>query len=122
MKAKFEIHPIQAHILRTLTFHPQARFSQINEFKLPTDQFTFHINSLVQTKLIEKIEQGLYQLTLKGKEFANRFDTDKVTIEKQAKISVLIGCVKESGNQKQFLVQQRLKQPYYGYFGFVSGF
>lgn len=121
MKAKFEIHPIQAHILRYLTFHPEAHFAEINELKVPTDQFTFHINSLLDADLVEKIEKGLYTLTLKGKEFANRFDTDKVAIEKQAKISVIIGGVKEDKSKKLFLIQTRLKQPYFGYNGFVSG-
>lgn len=121
MKSKFEIHPIQARIIRVLTFHPRAKFGQLNEFKFPTDQFTFHINALTEAEIVEKIQKGLYQLTVKGKEFANRFDTDKEAIEKQAKISVIIGCVKKEKGQKVFLIQQRLKQPYYGYHGFISG-
>lgn len=121
MKTSFEIHPIQAHILRVLTFHPEARFAQMNELKMPTDQFTFHVNSLVEANLIEKLEKGLYQLTETGKELANRFDTETASYEKQGKVSVIIGCVKGINKQKLFLIQQRLKQPYYGYFGFISG-
>ena len=121
MKAKFEIHPIQAHILRFLTFHPEAHFAEMNELKISTDQYTFHVNSLLDANLIEKIKKGLYTLTFKGKEFANRFDIEKVVIEKQAKISVIIGGVKNEKGKKLFLIQERLKQPYFGYHGFVSG-
>ena len=76
----------------------------------------------MEANLVEKIGKG-YKLTNFGKEFANRFDTDsqKVTYEKQAKISVLPCGVKKEGGVVKYLIQQRLKQPFYGYHGFMSG-
>lgn len=114
---ELKIHPIQANILRILLFEPKARFSKLNVLKLPTDHFNFHIKRLVELKLIEKTDKNSYSLTIEGKEFANRFDTENIVIERQAKIGVLIVAVKD----EKYLAQQRLKQPYYGFYGFITG-
>jgi len=42
-------------------------------------------------------------------------------LEKQPKASVLIVCIKKQNNITKYLTQQRLKQPFYGYRGFVTG-
>jgi len=117
MKSRLEIHPLQAAILCDLLIVREVRFAKLNCQNVPTDQFTFHLKSLIAEKLITKSTSGLYQLTAKGKEFANRFDTQKVSFEKQAKVSVLLVCKQGA----KYLIQQRLKEPYYGYHGFLGG-
>lgn len=121
MSLELEIHPIQTRILLTLLFRPKARFSELNTTEMPTDHFAFHLKRLLSVDLVEKTGRNTYQLTAKGKEFANRFDTENVVLERQAKIGVLIGAVRYKDGRKQYLVQQRLKQPYYGFYGFVTG-
>ena len=98
-----------------------ARFSELNKLETPSDQFNFHLKTLLTSNLVEKTDKGLYKLTNLGKEFANRFDTDQGVVERQAKIGVLICCVRKDSEKKQFLLQQRLKQPYFGYWGFITG-
>ncbi len=122
MKKEIEIHPVQARILRELLFKQEAGFAELNVLKLPTDHFTFHLKSLVEAQLLEKTPKG-YQLTSAGKEFANRFDTDsrEAVYEKQAKVSVLPCGVMKEGGVTKYLIQERLKQPFYGYRGFMSG-
>src|SRR3989344_1267779 len=102
---------------------PEARFSDLNVSRISTDHFTFHVKKLTELKLIEKTEENSYRLTVIGKEFANRFDvdTENVVLERQAKIGVLIGCVRGEGKDREYLIQQRLKQPYFGYYGFMTG-
>jgi len=107
--------------LRVLLFKPQAKFSELNKEKMTTDHFSFHLKQLLASKLVKKTEEGKYELTTKGKEFANRFDTEKVVLERQAKIAVLIGGIKTENGEEKFLIQQRLKQPYWGFYGFVTG-
>jgi 8-oxo-dGTP pyrophosphatase MutT (NUDIX family) len=121
MSLELEIHPVQTQILRTLLFWPETRFSKLNTSKMPTDHFTFHLKRLVEVGLVEKTKQNTYRLTSQGKEFANRFDTEKVALERQAKIGVLVGGVREKDGQCEYLIQQRLKQPYYGFYGFITG-
>ena len=53
-----------------------------------------------------------------GKEYANRLDTDDNTIEKQPKVSVVLIV---ENNEGKFLAQQRLKQPFYGFWGRLTG-
>ena len=120
MKTNFEIHPIQAKALKVLLFNPSARFSQLNKDKVPTDQFNFHLKALICANIIEKQNQK-YCLTYKGKELAGRMDTEAEVIERQAKISLAIVPVKKVGKTRLYLVHQRLKQPYYGYYGAING-
>lgn len=108
--------------MRELLFKQEAAFAELNVLDLPTDHFSFHLKSLVEVQLLEKTPKG-YRLTAVGKEFANRFDTDsrEVVYEPQAKISVLPCGVKKDKGVTKYLIQQRLKQPFYGYHGFMSG-
>lgn len=115
------MHPVQSDILLVLLFKPEAKFSELNRSGITNDHFTFHIKRLVGLGLIEKTKRGTYSLTTSGKEFANRFDTESVVLERQAKIGVLIGCVIQKKKRAEYLVQQRLKQPYYGFHGFITG-
>ena len=121
MRVSNEIHPIQGKILRTLLFKPKARFSELNGDKISTDQFSFHLKSLMDAHLLEKLDTAHYVLTNSGKEFANRFDTEKIVIEKQAKITMIITTIKKENGKKYHLVHRRLKQPYYGQVGYING-
>lgn len=110
-------------ILRVLMFQPEAKFSELNTGNISTDHFNFHVKELLTLGFIEKTADNLYRLTPKGKEFANRFDNDQrqPVLERQAKIGVLVVCVKKEGDAEKYLMQQRLKQPYYGFYGMVTG-
>jgi ADP-ribose pyrophosphatase YjhB (NUDIX family)/predicted transcriptional regulator len=113
-----EAHVAQAAILRHLLFVPGAAFAALQkQTNLSSDHFNFHIKKLIETGYIEKNEE-LYQLTRSGKEYANRMDTDDNTIEKQPKLSVAVIVENDRGEQ---LAQQRLKQPYFGYWGRLTG-
>lgn len=116
-----DIHPIQSQILCELLFVTEAGFAKLNINKLGSDLFSFHLRQLVDWKLIEKNDGGKYCLTTKGKEYANRFDTKNKEVERQPKLAVLLVAVRESGGSREYLIQRRLKQPYYGFWGFVSG-
>jgi 8-oxo-dGTP pyrophosphatase MutT (NUDIX family) len=107
-------------ILRELLFHPNSRFTDLNIQGLTSDHFSYHINTLIEEKYVEKGDQG-YSLTAKGKEFANQMDTEEVVIEKQPKIAVMIVPVKLKDDKKYLLVQERTKEPYFGYRGFITG-
>lgn len=119
---KIDIHPIQATILCELLFVKSAGFKELNKKKLGSDLFSFHLRQLTGWKLITKNELEKYVLTTKGKEYANRFDTETTEVERQPKIGVLVvGTNKNNKNETIYLVQQRLKQPYFGFWGFVTG-
>ena len=113
-----QLHPAHVAILRVLLFSPAARFNQLQKTSgLSSDHFNFYLKQLLDEAYIAKNQSGAYHLTFKGKEFANRFDTDERKVERQPKVAV---CLMISHKGK-LLVQQRLKQPYYGYWGRPTG-
>lgn len=122
MTLEVKVHAAQTGILRELLFVRQAGYAQLQKpTGLTSDHFNFHILRLVELGMVEKVARGQYRLTLKGKEYANKLDTDRKTIERQPKVAVLLGVEREQGTKRQLLFQKRTKNPYYGYLGFPTG-
>lgn len=115
-------HPAQITILRHLLFTMSASFAEIQKTTgMTSDHFNFHIKKLVDEGYVEKTDSQ-YSLSGKGKEYANRMDTDENEIEKQPKVSIvaIIERINASG-EKESLYQQRLKNPYFGFWGRLGG-
>lgn len=122
MSHEVKVHEAQTSILRELLFHPSAGFAELQKStKLSSDHFNFHIKRLQEIGYVERLSKGQYRLTPRGKEYANKLDTDANTIERQPKVAVILAVEKTSKGQNLILVQERLKQPYFGFFGFPSG-
>lgn len=117
---ELEIHEHQSIILRELLFKPQARFRDLNKANISSDLFTFHLNKLVKEGLIIK-DSGKYTLSTEGKEFANRMDTESLKQEKQAKIGVALHAVRMVKGKREYLIHQRLKEPFFGWYGSHTG-
>ena len=117
------LHPAQTKILRELLFMPAARFAELQKASgLESDHVKFHIKQLVKLGYINKIGNA-YQLSVTGKEYANKLDTDAGVIERQPKVAVLL--VVERYNSKtriaEYLLQKRLKHPYFSFWGAPTG-
>lgn len=118
MSHESKIHSAQTHILRELLFLPEANFSKLQKpTNLDADHFKFHINRLVEIEFVKKVSHGTYALTQKGKEYVNKLDTDQNSIERQPKSAVILVIEKEN----TLLLQERLKHPYFGFWGFPGG-
>lgn len=117
-----KIHEVQIVILRELLFHPQAGYAEMQKSaNITSDHFSFHINRLVDLGLVERVEKGVYRLTIAGKEYANKLDTDNNTIERQPKSAVMLMIGKEINNETKYIIQRRVKNPNYGFYGFPTG-
>lgn len=122
MSLEVNIHEVQTSILRELLFHPQAGYAELQKpTGLSSDHFNFHISRLVDLGLVEKVSKGRYGLTPKGKEYSNRLDTDNNTIERQPKAAVILALERKVNGQTEYLFQERLKNPYFGFWGLPSG-
>lgn len=122
MSHEINVHQAQMSILRELLFHPSAGFAELQRpTGLESDHFKFHIGRLVELGYVEKIKAGSYKLSAKGKEYANKLDTDDSTIERQPKTAVLLFAVRGEGADLEVLVQQRLKNPFYGFYCRAGG-
>ena len=115
-----EAHIAQMHILRKLLIDRVASFADLaRAMNLTSDHANFHVKKLIAAEMVQHVPKsyGQYELTRKGKEYANRMDTEELVIEKQPKLVVDIG-IEHDG---KFIFQERKKQPYYGYWGFPTG-
>lgn len=122
MSYEATIHHSQIAILHHLLFTPESSFSEIQKAtNLTSDHFNFHLKKLIDESYVEKLEKS-YKLTNKGKEYANRMDTDEKEMEKQPKVSVAITVERRrSDGQREFLFQQRKKNPYFDFWGRPGG-
>lgn len=117
---KKDLHQVQASILRELLFHNGTNFASLNKTGIPNDHFTFHIKQLIKGGIVEKSGK-LYCLTQAGKLYANKLDIFKLKMEQFGTPSVAITATKIIKGEIHYLIQQRLKEPLYGYYGFING-
>jgi ADP-ribose pyrophosphatase YjhB (NUDIX family) len=121
MSYEASAHAAQKSILRHLLFTPSAGFAELQKpTGLTSDHFNFHIKKLIEAHLVEKLSDG-YKLSQIGKEYANRMDTDDHEIERQPKVSVALLVERYVDGRREFLFQQRLKNPYFGFWGRLGG-
>lgn len=119
MSIEQKVHQAQVDILHVLLFKPHAGFAELQKASgLTSDHFNFHIKQLLERDFVTKNAEGKYALTIKGKEYSNRFDTDARELERQPKVAV---CLIIHDAEGRTLMQQRLKQPYYGWWGRPTG-
>ncbi len=121
MSHEAHIHEVQTKILRELLFLPATNFAELQRVSgLESDHVKFHIRRLVELGYVEK-SGASYRLSVKGKEYANKLDTDAGVIERQPKVAVMLVVERTRNGTKEYLLQERLKHPYYGFWGVPTG-
>lgn len=116
-----DAHEAQMKILRELLLATQLSFGDLTRASgLSSDHANFHIKKLIELGYVEHVSKdyGQYHLTRSGKLYANTMDTDTFEVERQPKLTVDLAIERADG---RFIVQERQKQPYYGYHGFPTG-
>lgn len=101
-------HHIQKHILDVLMYQKISRFRDLRPLKTDTNLFTYHLNSLVKSGMVEKVAGG-YTLSLNGLSYVDRVSTEKKTIRTQPKIITMLVIQNGEGD---ILLQRRKKQPF----------
>ncbi len=114
MKQQSDINEIQALIIRQLFTHGSLRFSQINVRAVPSDQFSYHLRQLVKHGLVDKTDEGVYSLSVRGRSQAVLLDTKSNHFIRQGFVACRIVLSRERNGQKQYLMQRRTKVPYRG--------
>ncbi|MBN1618467.1 NUDIX domain-containing protein [Candidatus Dojkabacteria bacterium] len=119
-----KLNEIQMKILKRLLFQPNCKFTGLLLRNMTSDHLSYHLKQLISLGYVSKDKMGLYSLTPHGKEFANTFDTediDKIIVEKQPKVAVLIVAQVVLSDVTNLVIQKRLKEPYFGFQGFITG-
>lgn len=110
-------HVIQKDILSRLTKAEYLRFSELKSSKVESNLFMYHLRQLMKNGLVEKGSDG-YGLTRLGKSYVDRSTLETLTLRPQAKIITILAV---KNKHDQWLILERLHQPYLGYRGMPSG-
>ncbi|MGB4762788.1 MAG: hypothetical protein WBP12_05545 [Candidatus Saccharimonas sp.] len=121
MKKEFGLHPAQTSALELLRQVTTARFSDmLRETTLTSDTFKFHVRKLISLGYVTKNEDGLYELTIKGKDFANRLDETTGKQIEQPKASILLLGRSIVDGVTYYLAHRRTREPYRNWWGIAS--
>ena len=101
-------HHIQKHIIDVLMFQEIARFRDLRPPRTDTNLFTYHLNVLVKSGMVAKVEGG-YALSLAGLSYVDRVSSENKTIRTQPKIITMLLIQNSDGD---LLLHKRDKQPY----------
>lgn len=115
------MHRAQVSTLYALRHAKTARFSELQDSAgLSSDAYKFHIARLSQLGYVTKNPSGLYELTASGKEFANRLNTETGREVVGPKASMLLIVAAEHNGETHYLMHQRKREPFFGYWGIGS--
>lgn len=116
-----KLHYYQKELLKSLSKTNSLRFNELLIEGLESEHMNYHLKKLIEIQLVRK-EKGKYVLTDAGKDYFNLMDEETDFIEKQPKTSIIIHGVRESTKKEvEHLLVRRLRQPYYGKVGRVTG-
>lgn len=122
MSTAQSLHFIQMEIIKSLATVPHARFNELLIEGLESEHMNYHLKKLIELKLVVK-NTDQYELSDEGKDYSNLVDEESKMLERQPKTSIIIRGVRkneETGEVEQLLCR-RLKQPYYGKVGRMTG-
>jgi len=109
-------HDIQKQILLKLIHNPSMTFNELWGKEGESNKFAYHLKKMEEEGLVAKGEDK-YGLTTEGKKLSAFIEGD--TGEKAAFPTLTVVALVEK--EGKLLCQKRLKEPFFGYWGFISG-
>ena len=103
-------------IILKLIHNPRLQFNELWAKQGESNLFTYHLKKLEDEGLVTKFDDG-YGLTVEGKKLSAFIEGDTGGKAELPTPTVIV--VPRKGNK--ILCQQRLKEPFYGVWGVVSG-
>lgn len=111
-------HHLQRTIVYKLSFQDKARFSELKPDGVENKLFTYHLQKVLLSGLIEKSEDGLYTLSAAGRRYSTgAIDKDKDLIIKRAHSVIFVILQRKSDGA--WLLYERGTHPLLGYKGFM---
>lgn len=111
-----QLTELEKKIVLKLIHTPRASFNELWDKQGESNTFAYHLGKIVEKGLVEK-KEGLYSLTEEGHKFSAFIEGDTGSRAEFPTITIVL-IVKEGD---KYLCQKRLKQPFYGVWGFPSG-
>lgn len=110
-------HELQRKIILKLIHHPTRSFNELWGKDGESNAFAYHLNKLEAIGLVAKNADGLYSLTNEGKKLSAFIEGDTGGKAEFPTLTIFQIVWKDG----KILCQKRLKEPFYGIWGFVSG-
>ena len=112
-------HHIQRHILKLLIENRVQRYHQLRPKHIEPNQFVYHLKQLVREGLVQKCAEEGYELTERGRAYADRFDPSTFSVRWDIQPrNVLFLAVHDPA--RGWLLEKRDRQPTIGKIGFIS--
>ena len=115
-----QFHIYQKQILKSLMYKSSLRFNELMIPELSSKHFNYHLKKLIEGGYVTN-KNRQYILTDEGKELVGRMDEMEMDLEKQSKVSVAIFVQRGVGENEEYLVNKRLKEPYKNLVGGFTG-
>jgi ADP-ribose pyrophosphatase YjhB (NUDIX family) len=109
-------HPLQKSIVLKLIHSPSATFSNLLGDEKDSNKFSYHLTKLESGGIIKKVDSR-YSLSDEGKRLSSFIEGD--TGSKALFPTFAHVTIAQDGDL--ILAQKRLKEPFYGYWGLISG-
>ena len=110
-------HETERKILLKLIHAPSSSFNQLWNKEGESNTFAYHVGKLEGKGLIEKNNDGNYRLTEEGRKLSAFIEGDTGKRAEFPNFSHVLLVQ----NDDKWLCQKRLKEPFFGYWGFTSG-
>jgi len=121
MNSEKKLHKYQKEIIKKLVLKNGSRFNQLLIDGLKSEHMNYHLKQLTEISFVTK-EKNKYFLTDLAKDFSNLLDHKMKIVEKQPKTSIIIRAARKNKNgEVEHLLNKRLRQPYFGKVGRITG-
>lgn len=110
------MHVTQRNVIAKLMYADALRYAEIKPAEMTGNQFSYHLTALKKDGYVEKNDQGLYRLTLKGKQLTDRLSMKTMKRTVQPKLVVMALLLREDGAA---LFHLRHRQPFSGFWNII---
>jgi ADP-ribose pyrophosphatase YjhB (NUDIX family) len=111
-------HYIQRKIMAELLLADTKRYKELKPKNIESNLFLYHMRELIKMGYVEKRGSGVYALSRKGGQYADRSNLSSLKNRVQPKqISILM----VRAPKDRWLLLNRTHKPFLGYVGFPSG-
>ncbi len=112
------MHPVKKQILFQLSQSPSLSYSKLKPKEVEGNLFIYHLKQLISEEIIQKNNEGFYELTLDGYILMSKTSRINFKIREQPLIFNMIICQNSKG---EYLLYKRLRQPFLGLISFPYG-
>ncbi len=115
-----KLNEYQNQIIKKLALSQGLRFSEILWDEVSSEHMNYYLKKLIELGYVEK-NKLKYCLTSFGKDYCNRTDYSMKEVERQPKTGVILFVTRMGKIGVEYLVNKRLRQPYFGKVGRMTG-